>query len=97
MKQVILVTGANHGLGYGIVLSLLQRGHVVLAGIYPKLWHELDALQDQYGDNLILIPMDVSDRASLLEAREAVRQHTDHLDVVINNAGVLAKDGDHTI
>ena len=97
MKQVILVTGANHGLGYGIVLSLLQRGHKVLAGVYPKLWHELDALQNQYGDNLILIPMDVSDRASLLEAREIVRQYTDHLDVIINNAGVLAKDGENTI
>lgn len=97
MKQVILVTGANHGLGFGIVRACLERGHTVLAGIYPKLWNDVESLLPQYGDDLILIPMDVSDRAQLLAARQDVAQHTDHLDLIINNAGVMAHDGDNTI
>lgn len=85
----VLVTGANRGIGLEITRQLLGRNEQVFAACrQPDAAHDLQQLKGQYGDLLLLVPLDVSDPASIAASYEAVKQHTTMLDVLINNAGI---------
>jgi len=86
IKQ-ILVTGAGKGIGYEITLNALKEGHTVYA-----LSRNLNALVPQtkiYGENLKLIPFDLSKSESFLKLSELISKSTQPLDIIINNAGLL--------
>lgn len=88
MIRTVLVTGADRGLGFGLCSRLVQQGWHVFAGQYLPDWHELGALKNEYPETLHLIPLDVSSMESVKSAKETVQTQTDHLDVLISNAGV---------
>ena len=87
MKNVF-VTGGDRGLGFGLCAGLLQQGLQVFAGQYIPEWHELAALKNEHPDMLHIVPLNVCSMDSARAAAEIVKSHTDHLDVLINNAGV---------
>lgn len=87
---IAFVTGADRGLGLALTARLLSKGWRVFAGQYMPDWPELAALQAHYGELLAPVPLDVADTESTLAAAEAVARHTDRVDLVINNAGVLS-------
>lgn len=97
MERTVLVTGADRGLGFALCTGLLKEGYHVFAGQYMPEWHELAALKNAYLERLHLIPLDVSSMESVRAAAEIVRMHTDHLDVLINNAGVTSETSSFTI
>ncbi len=85
----ILITGANRGIGLELTRQLLARGEQVFAACrHPDSAQELHTLRSQYASTLHLIALDVSDPASIAASFEIVRQQTDSLDVLINNAGI---------
>ncbi len=87
--NTILITGANRGIGFEMSKQLLEAGHRVIATCrQPDAASQLDALRTQFGDKLSIVQMDVADDASVQTATTAVSTHTDHLDWVINNAGI---------
>lgn len=88
MQRNIFVTGADRGLGLALCAGLLYGGWNVFAGQYMSDWHELSSLQEQYPRTLHPIPLDVSSMESVRSAVRAVEALADHLDVLINNAGV---------
>ena len=88
MRRTILVTGADRGLGFGLCAGLVRQGWHVFAGQYLPDWHELEALKNEYPDSLHLLPLDVGSMDSVQAAAENLKTHTDHLDVLISNAGV---------
>jgi NAD(P)-dependent dehydrogenase (short-subunit alcohol dehydrogenase family) len=85
------VTGADRGLGLALVKVLLEQGYQVFAGQYMKQdWHELTELQAQYNnEHLIVFPLDVADDQSVKSAAEVIKQHTSHLDLLINSAALF--------
>src|SRR5690606_36882535 len=83
------VTGADRGLGLGLVQALLTRGYHVFAGQYMPSSHELEQLSAASGDRLRLIPLDISDDASVSAAIAAVHTVTVQLDLLINDAAIL--------
>lgn len=87
MKKGVLITGADAGLGLSLVKRFLQGGYVVFAGVYCSD-AELHKLAGEYGDALVLIPLDVADIDSVREATRRVVERTNALDIVINNAGI---------
>lgn len=91
------VTGADRGLGLALCVNLLQRGWRVFAGQYMPEWPELTALATQYPDRLRVTPLDVSSTTSVKQAAEIVATYTDHLDMLINNAGVISHTTGRTI
>jgi len=91
MERTILVTGADRGLGFGLCAGLLKQGRHVFAGQYMPEWHELAGLMNEYPQTLHILPLDVSSRESVQAAAETVSAHTDHLDVLISNAGVTSE------
>jgi NAD(P)-dependent dehydrogenase (short-subunit alcohol dehydrogenase family) len=88
MPRTVLITGGDRGLGLGLCAGLLEGGWQVFAGQYLPEWHELDALRDKYPRTLHIIPLDVHSMESVKTAADRVHRYTDHLDALINNAGV---------
>src|SRR5689334_16126278 len=88
MTRTVFVTGADRGLGFGLCTELLKEGWYVFAGQHRPGWHELADLKNTYSESLQLIRLDVRSMESAKTAAEIVKQQIDHLDVLINNAGV---------
>ena len=86
----VLVTGANRGIGLGFVREYVKRGAQVFAACRkPDQADALKQLQSEYGDQVVIIPLEVTDQAQIDQCYERVRQLTTSLDCLINNAGIL--------
>ncbi|MBN2508874.1 MAG: SDR family NAD(P)-dependent oxidoreductase [Spirochaetales bacterium] len=88
------VTGADRGLGLGFARSLLKRGFTVYAGTYMDHWHEFELLKEEFPSGLVPVSLDVSSMDSVRAAFQTTADHTDSIDLLINNAGILTDDGD---
>ncbi|MEQ8672113.1 MAG: SDR family oxidoreductase [Aggregatilineales bacterium] len=85
----IFITGANRGIGLEFVRQYLANGDTVFAAARkPDEATELNALKSVYPDTLIPVQIDLIDDATIIDAAQSVREHTDSLDVLINNAGI---------
>lgn len=90
--EVILITGANSGIGYEAARMLAASGaHVALACRNPdKASEARDRLANAVaGASLEILPLDLSDLGSVKAAAEAFVDRHDRLDALINNAGIL--------
>ena len=90
----VFITGANRGLGLELTRQYLERGDQVFAASrQPDQAAELQQLHQQYADRLVLLPLDVTDAASIAAVEHVVRATAASLDVLINNAGVYPHAG----
>jgi NAD(P)-dependent dehydrogenase (short-subunit alcohol dehydrogenase family) len=97
MGKAVCITGANRGIGLGFTKEFLRRGWTVAATCRtPDEATELQALQREYGTQLLLIACDVTSGDSVREMARTVEKQLPALDIVLNNAGVLPED-DHSI
>jgi NAD(P)-dependent dehydrogenase (short-subunit alcohol dehydrogenase family) len=92
--QHILITGANRGLGLEFTRQYVERGAQVFASCRrPERAEQLRTLQAAHPQRLSIIALDVADGDSIQAAHTAVRTQTDHLDVLINSAGIFSSQG----
>jgi NAD(P)-dependent dehydrogenase (short-subunit alcohol dehydrogenase family) len=94
MELVGVVTGADRGLGYAICEGLLEKGWRVFAGQYLKDWTELESLSKKFPDRLDIISLDVGSTESVRHAAKVVAALTDHVDLLISNAGIISGKGE---
>ncbi|MFB4269836.1 SDR family NAD(P)-dependent oxidoreductase [Nonomuraea sp. GTA35] len=85
MSKVWFITGSSRGLGRQFVEAALSRGDQVAAT--ARATASLDDLVTAYGDAVLPLAMDVTDKAAVLESVKAAKEHFGRLDVVVNNAG----------
>ncbi|MEU4197453.1 SDR family oxidoreductase [Kribbella sp. NPDC026611] len=93
-NEVALVTGGNKGIGREIVRQLATRGLTVyLAARNPELGSA--AAQELAADGLDVrfVQLDVTDVASVDAAAKQVEADAGRLDVLVNNAGIVAEWG----
>ncbi len=85
----VVVTGGNRGIGKGIATAFAQSGANV-AILCRNYEGGCAVAQDlaQYGTRTTCIQVDISDLESVRNAEKQVFQFFDHLDVLVNNAGV---------
>jgi NAD(P)-dependent dehydrogenase (short-subunit alcohol dehydrogenase family) len=83
-KQVWLITGAGRGLGIDIAKAALAAGHAVV-GTARNPESVIQALGPH--DDLLAVPLDVTDPAAAEAATAAAVERFGHLDVLVNNAG----------
>jgi NAD(P)-dependent dehydrogenase (short-subunit alcohol dehydrogenase family) len=94
--KTILITGATDGLGRAVAFELTSQDHeLILHGRNPqkgeKLLKELAAATDNRNKKLTYYNADFSEMAQIKKmANEILTQHQ-HLDVLINNAGLGAE------
>ena len=79
------ITGTSRGFGREWTIAALERGDRVAA--IARNVASLADLAKQYGDALLPIELDVTDRAKAIAAVDRAHAHFGKLDVVINNAG----------
>ena len=90
--RVALVTGASSGLGLETARALARRGATVLLACRPSERAEAARAQlaAEARGTLELLPLDLADLASVAAAAEQVGRRWSRLDLLINNAGVMA-------
>ena len=90
--RLALVTGANSGLGLATVKALASRQATVILACRSNRKGQLalQQLHDQGLNGLELLELDLADLSSVRRAAENVRDRYGHLDLLINNAGVMA-------
>jgi len=89
VNDIVFVTGADHGLGYALVEKYLNLGFTVAAGKFLKDSTNLAELKKLYPDRLEIIDLDVSSTESVKKAYSLFKSKFNHLDILINNAGIL--------
>ncbi|OZM70030.1 protochlorophyllide oxidoreductase [Amycolatopsis antarctica] len=87
--RVALITGANSGLGLRTAQVLAGKGARVLMACRSK--ERAEAALRQVSGDAELVTLDLGDLASVRAAAAVVRERTgDTLDLLINNAGLMA-------
>lgn len=85
MSKIWFVTGSSRGLGHNFVEAALARGDRVAAT--ARTTSRLDELVAAYGEAVLPLRLDVTDRAAVFETVKHAREHFGRLDVIVNNAG----------
>ena len=95
--KTALVTGANKGIGHEVARQLAVKGfHVFVGARNPDAGRKAADEIVKDGGKATLLEIDVSDNASVAAAAREFSRIADHLDVLVNNAGIIV-DGDDAI
>jgi NAD(P)-dependent dehydrogenase (short-subunit alcohol dehydrogenase family) len=95
--KTVLITGANKGIGYEVARQLGGKGfHLFVGARDPQKGREATEALRKDGAIGTFVPLDVSDAGSIANAVHVVSEVADHLDVLVNNAGVIV-EGDNAI
>lgn len=91
--KTVIVTGGNSGLGFESVKALAGRGATVVlaardAGKARAAKASIDATAPS--GRVVVMPLDLASFASIRAFAGAFRERFDRLDVLMNNAGVMA-------
>lgn len=88
--NIALVTGANKGIGLEIVRQLAGAGfRVLLTARDHQRGEEASQKLQQDGLNVEFLQLDVTDETSIEQLAKELASRIDHLDVLVNNAGIL--------
>lgn len=85
MSKVWFVTGTSKGFGRAFVVAALERGDKVAAT--ARNTSSLDDLVEKYGDAMLAIKLDVTNRDQAFSAVTTAQEKFGKIDIVINNAG----------
>ncbi|KAB0796765.1 hypothetical protein PPYR_10826 [Photinus pyralis] len=93
--KIALVTGGVSGIGLAISQELLRNGlkAIVLVDVNEVLGQKvLGEMKEEFGsDKVLFLKADVREKESLEEAFNFAVQSFQHLDIVINAAGILTE------
>ncbi|MET9330574.1 SDR family NAD(P)-dependent oxidoreductase [Streptomyces cellulosae] len=81
-----LVTGADKGLWREVAARLSSLGTNVLPA--SRVPHRGAAAAADLGPRVSPVPLDVTDRASVLSAARWIEERFGRLDILVNNAGI---------
>ena len=84
-EKVWFITGTSRGFGREWAIAALERGDKVAAT--ARNTTTLDDLVEKYGEALLPIRLDVTDRDADFAAVKRAHDHFGRLDIVVNNAG----------
>lgn len=91
--RLVLITGANRGIGREIALRMAGEGYQVVMACrnVSKALLDRDDIRARTGNALVdVLPLDLSSLASVRMFADAFRSTYRRLNVLINNAGILA-------
>jgi NAD(P)-dependent dehydrogenase (short-subunit alcohol dehydrogenase family) len=90
MKRTAFVTGANRGIGLAIARQLAEHGMSVLLGSRdPQSGEDAAESLRRIGLDAAAVRIDLDSPAAIDAAVDGIDQSARHVDVLVNNAGVL--------
>ncbi|CAF0994721.1 unnamed protein product [Rotaria sordida] len=92
-KKIVLITGANKGIGFEVARQLAQKGFQVLLGSRDEQRGK-KAVEQLLSENLSvsLIQIDVTNQTSIDAAINEITNKYGYLDILINNSGIYIKE-----
>ncbi len=84
MKNIVIVTGANNGIGFYMTQTLLEDGYYVAALDIAD--ENLASLQSTYSERLLVFKCDVTDSAHVKDTFSSIAEKWGQMDVLVNNA-----------
>ncbi|MFD1824722.1 MULTISPECIES: SDR family oxidoreductase [Mumia] len=88
--KIALITGANRGIGFAAARRLARDGHhVIVASRNAADGEEAAQLLVEEGHSASSLPLDVTEPAQIRSAAAHIGEEFGHLDVLVNNAGIL--------
>jgi len=95
--KTALITGANKGIGREVARQIAGKGfHVFIGARNREAGRKATDAIAKDGGKATFLEIDVADNASVIAATRAFSKIADHLDVLVNNAGIML-DGDDAI
>jgi NAD(P)-dependent dehydrogenase (short-subunit alcohol dehydrogenase family) len=93
--KIVLITGANKGIGFATARELARAGHTVLLGARDP-GRGAAAAADLAGPGLDVrfVHLDVTDPATIAAAAGLIEAEYGRLDILVNNAGI-SRDRPH--
>ncbi|HJQ79559.1 MAG TPA: SDR family oxidoreductase [Lacipirellulaceae bacterium] len=93
-RRIALVTGGNRGIGFETAKQLAARGfYVVIAARDKSKGQQAAEKLHAAGAKTTFLSLDVISSDSIRNAASEYRNVSNHLDVLINNAGVYPDEG----
>ena len=89
MEKIILVTGANRGIGKAIAQGLSDLGHIVWIGARKSTVAQKTA--QEIGGQSRGIQLDVTSEEDIQHCFSKIDEEHGKLDVLINNAGIMSQ------
>ncbi|GFM76324.1 short-chain dehydrogenase [Pseudomonas cichorii] len=93
-QPVALVTGAASGIGQAVAIAYAKKGVRVIGGYLAGDPHDPSQTQrlvEEAGGECLMVPMDVTNSASMDAIAAAAVEHFGRLDYAVANAGLLRK------
>ena len=91
----IFITGGNRGIGKGLVEIFSENYKVFFSAREEnKAKSVIESIENE---NISYVTMDVGDEQSVLKGIESLKEKTDSIDILINNAGILIPGLKHKI
>ncbi|MEY2508428.1 MAG: hypothetical protein QOH01_2757 [Verrucomicrobiota bacterium] len=88
-QKTALVTGANKGIGFEVARELARMGFRVFLGARNAKAGRAAAEKLQSEGEVLFLEIDISNEKSIAGAVDELARQSEHLDVLINNAGIL--------
>ena len=100
-KKIVLVTGANKGIGFGIAKHVGLSGWQVVIGARDeqRATKAIDELKSQGIEVLGWVNVELKDLDSIERASEEIKEKYPELTLLVNNAGIpgdMSVDSEHT-
>ena len=102
-STIVLITGANTGLGYAVSQPLLEdtnRTYVVLLGSRSlergKEAAKALAAEIKGGQEILPVQIDIDDEESIDALQQRIQSDFGRIDVLVNNAGEPEEDYDYS-
>ena len=90
MSRTILITGCSSGIGLETALAFARAGDNVFAGLRDMSRSgAIESAANNEGLSLELLELDVCKPESFAAVVQSILEKTEHIDVLVNNAGVL--------
>lgn len=98
-KAIVLITGANSGVGFGLASQLLNRGtyHVLVGARSTEKGDAAVSTLRQHlhsqSECVEALQVDVTDDGSIENAAAEVDKKHGRVDILVNNAAIVPMDG----
>jgi NAD(P)-dependent dehydrogenase (short-subunit alcohol dehydrogenase family) len=89
-QKIALVTGGNKGIGYEVAAQLAAKNFQVFVGARNEKAGREAAIE--IGNDAAFLKIDVADEKSIHAAAAEFAKSAGHLDVLVNNAGILLEN-----
>lgn len=96
--KTIIITGANTGIGFATAKKFIEQGHhVILACRNPEKAAKAQAELEAIGRGKVeVIALDLNSLAEVNKAANQLSKDLTHIDVLVNNAGMMTNDLEQT-